>query len=66
MTTTQSHVEVNVALCRALGIEDVGNIKRVEIVLDPAAYPLVHVTRMVRSAEGMKTLTSAFDLVPHD
>jgi hypothetical protein len=64
--TAQSHVEINLAVCRMLGIADTSNITRVEIVLEPDAYPLVHVTRQIRSAtEGMTTTVRSFDLIPH-
>jgi hypothetical protein len=64
--TTPSHVEVNLALCRMLGIEDASNVQHVEVAIDPVAYPLVRVTRQIRTSEGWKATTQKFDLVPHD
>jgi hypothetical protein len=56
----------NLALCRALGIEDTADVASVDVRIRPGQWPVIRLVRNVRTAEpaaGVQQVVSQFELV---
>ena len=63
MTTAQ---QLNVKLCRALGIEDVSRVFRVVLTIEPNALPKIEVSSHVRDqqADCLAAMVQVLELAP--
>lgn len=56
--------QLNVDLCRALGIRDPENVHSVDLQIRPGKLPLLIVQRHVMNGDGLRTAVEMLDLKP--
>lgn len=56
--------ELNLDLCRALGIRDPAKVHSVDLQIRPGRLPLLIVQRHVATADGLQTAVEMLDLKP--
>lgn len=64
----KTHREINVDLCRALGV-DPATTQRLVLVLDARGLPRIRITRLVREgidSAALRVVTERCTLVPDD
>lgn len=57
-------IQLNMDLCRALGIADPGKVHSVDLQIRPGALPLLVVRRHLMTADGLQTAVEMLDLRP--